>query len=54
MKTINNLSNCASYIQFMLMTPISYKIRRGFDIGYGYKTDTFTTNILGDPTAKDL
>ena len=52
--TSNNLSNYASYIQFMLMTPMSYKLLWGHDLGYEYKTDTDTTNILGDAITKDL
>jgi hypothetical protein len=32
--TIKNLSNYASYIQFMFMTPMSYKHLRGRALGY--------------------
>ena len=44
--TSRNLSNYASYMWFMLMTPKSYKKLRGLAIAYAYKTDTDTTNIL--------
>ena len=38
----------------MLMTPMSYKQLRGMTIGYEYKTNTDTTNILREATTKDL
>ena len=36
------------------MTPISYKKLKDMAIGYEYKTDTETSNMLRDETAKDL
>ena len=36
------------------MTPMSYKLLWGLDIGYESKTDNDTANILGDATTKDL
>jgi hypothetical protein len=53
-RTINNLPNYASYIQFMLKTLMSYKELRGLAIGYEHKSDTDTGNILRDVTTKDL
>ena len=38
----------------MLMTPISYKLLKISAIGYEYKTDTDTINILIDVTTKYL
>ena len=52
--TSNNLSNYASYIRFMLMTPMSHELLKGLVIGYEYKTDTDTTNIHRDTTTKGL
>ena len=52
--TSNNFSNYASYIQFMLMTPMFYKILRCSVIGYEYKRNTDTSNILRGLTTKDL
>ena len=52
--TSNNFSNYASYIQFMLMTPMFYKILRCSVIGYEYKRNTDTSNILRNTTTKDL
>ena len=38
----------------MLMNRMSHKLLRGMAIGYGYKTDKNTSNILRDATTKDL
>ena len=38
----------------MLMTPMSHKLLKDTAIGYEYKTDTDTRNILRDATTKDL
>ena len=54
MSTSTNLSNYATYVQFMLMTPMSCKTLRGLAIGYEYTTDTDTSNILRHMTAKYL
>jgi len=47
------LSNYSSYIQFMLITPMSYKLLKGMAIGYEYKTDIDTRNVLTDRTTRD-
>ena len=52
--TNNNLSKYASYIQLMLTTPESFKKLRGLTIGYEYKTDTDSANILRKATNYDL
>ena len=54
MSTSNNISNYSDYIKFMLMTPIVYKLLRCSTIGYEYKTDTDTSNVLRNATTKDL
>ena len=38
----------------MFMTPVSCKLVRGLAIGYEYKPNTVTINILEDATSKDL
>ena len=48
--TNTNLSHYTSYIQFMLMTPMFYKLLRGIAIRYEYKVDTETSNNLEDAT----
>ena len=54
LNTINNLSNYASYIQLMLMTPKFSKKLRGLAIGYENKTNTDTTNILREDETSAL
>ena len=54
MRTSTNPRNYASYIQFMLVTPMSHGFLRYLAIGYEYKKDTDTSNILKDATTKDL
>jgi len=44
--TSNNLSNYASYIQFMMMTPKAYKEMRGQSLGYEYRTGVDTDGEL--------
>ena len=41
-------------MQFMLMTPISYKLLRDMAMGYEYKTDTDKNNLLRNATTRDL
>ena len=36
------------------MTPMSHKLLRGFSVGYEYKTNSDSSNILSDVTTKDL
>ena len=52
--TSNNLLNYASYIRFMLTTPISYKKLSSLAIGYEYKTDTDPRKMHRDVTTQDL
>jgi hypothetical protein len=44
--TSNNLSNYASYIQFIMMTPKSYKELRGQALGYEYRPNVDTDGEL--------
>jgi hypothetical protein len=51
--TSNNLSNYASYIQFMLMTPKSYKELRGQAMGYEYRLNVDTDGELTTAVTKE-
>jgi hypothetical protein len=51
--TSNNLSNYASYIQFMLMTPMAYKKLRGLPMGYDYRTNVDTDGELTWAVSKE-
>ena len=52
--TSKNLLSSCSHIQFMLMTPKSYKEWRGSINGYEYKTNTDTRNELKKATASQF